>query len=75
MSQGKKLSPFLIPPKQNFLDPDWSDSAQVQASLADFKEKILLDFSRAFPNTIYSLQVADVPPVKITLKDIQTVGF
>ena len=71
VSQGKKSTQLLVPPRRIFHDPDWLDQNQVQASLDDFKGKILANFPKAFSNTIDTSQVADVEPVKITLKDIQ----
>ena len=69
--QGKKSPTFTIPARRMFQDPVWSDVSQVAIALEDFKSKILSDFSPAISNNIEASQVANFPPVKISLKDVQ----
>ena len=68
ITEGKK-STFTRPARRVYTEPDYINPLSVSSALKQLKTDILSDFARAFATNLDSSKVADVPPVKITLKN------
>ena len=52
-----------------YTEPDYNNPLSVSSALEQLKTDILGSFAQAFATNLDSSKMADVPPVKITLKN------
>ena len=68
ITEGKK-STFTKPARRVYTEPDYNNPQSVSSALQQLKTDILSDFAQAFATNLDPSKVADVEPVKITLKN------
>ena len=67
INEGKR-STFTKPARRVYTQPDYNNPQSVSSASQQLKSDILTDLAQAFATNLNPSKVADVEPVKITLK-------